>query len=140
MSTMRDVLRSLVTDIEAMQDHGEAEQFGPFYSTLLEDPEDGRVYIEWPNLAIMLDKAKAVLAADREADIAKIRSAPNWGYLFDRLNSFHDGMAWNAVVFVKAGGGMGGYSIQSRGQDIKQVRSFSEAKEFIASHYERQEP
>ena len=132
MSTMRDVLRSLVSDIEAMQDHGEAEQFGPFVSCG-DDLDDGFTYIEWPNLSIMLDKAKAALAEDRQAHIAKIRMAPNWGQLFDRLNSFHDGMAWNVIGPVE-----GWYSVHSRGQTLKRVHSFSAAKEFIAAHYEGQ--
>ena len=53
MRTPTEILKSMVADIEAMK---AGPVFGTFKGWV--SGNDGRVYIEWPNLAILLDEAK----------------------------------------------------------------------------------
>lgn len=86
--TATEILRSLVADIEAMQnprdvyamgfndgetnDHQPQDFFGPFQCYMENSPEDmpndspsmvdgGAVSVEWPNLRILLEEAKEAL-------------------------------------------------------------------------------
>ena len=61
----RRALKSLVVDVEAMQDAtGEAPNtFGPFQGWDI----GNETYIQWVNLAHHLDKAKAILGHAKEA-------------------------------------------------------------------------
>jgi hypothetical protein len=52
-------LKSLIIDIESMQDKELTEYFGPFSESFEND--DGNTVIDWPNLAISLDDLKQAL-------------------------------------------------------------------------------
>jgi len=60
MRTPTEILRSLVADIEAMQTKNDPDEFGPFDPDSHYSGIDGAM-IQWPNLRILLDEAKAAL-------------------------------------------------------------------------------
>lgn len=64
MKTATEVLRALVADIEAMSLGN--NQFGTGNSEPVGDWECTSEFIEWPNLAILLEEAKAVLVTPAE--------------------------------------------------------------------------
>lgn len=65
MPDLKTILTSFVADIEAMQQK-DPNYFGPFSEGSEDYNSDGVSYtVEWPNLAIMLAEAKAVLAHEK---------------------------------------------------------------------------
>lgn len=89
--TATEILRSLVADIEAMQapkditrdnDSEPADYFGPFEQYARHDEDGaqmceayGGVSVEWPNLRILLNEARAALAAHDDAHSSIVRKA-----------------------------------------------------------------
>ncbi len=65
------ILRSLVADIEALQDPRNPNDFGPFSEGYNGENHGGTTWhVTWPNLAIVLTEAKGVLAHELAAEFA----------------------------------------------------------------------
>ena len=58
MRTTTEILRSLVADITEMQVKHDPDYFGPFSESVY---VDSAPIVQWPNLRILLDEAKAAL-------------------------------------------------------------------------------
>lgn len=53
---LKTLLRSIIVDAEAMQNDKELNYFGPF--EVWWSDNDNQIYVEWPNLAILIEQAK----------------------------------------------------------------------------------
>jgi len=62
-SSLARALKSLISDIEAMQPHNDPNNywFGPFSESMPTGSYDEETNIKWPNLAIDLEEAKIAL-------------------------------------------------------------------------------
>jgi hypothetical protein len=84
MDDILKVLKSLVSDIEAMQWTPGSDEFGTFDGALVHTTEGDQYKIEWPNLAISLQHAKEVLFVnEHEALHKETQSRVKHEYAFD---------------------------------------------------------
>lgn len=66
MKTATEVLRSLVADIEAMKAKQQEHWFGGFESWYEDHDATGVVYVQWPNLGILLEEAEQALKEQKD--------------------------------------------------------------------------